>query len=389
MLWSGAESQLKEFTERTQIPLLLTTGALAMPYPPDKVFGLGSMGAGRPSLEAITEADVIILLGTRVNFLLGFGQPPFFSPSQRIVQFDIEPQEIDSNRRVDLAIVGDLRTSLQVLNELDFPMPQLESWRKRLQDKFAAFEAQLRQLADSENTPMHPMRLVAELEELRSDDSLLVLDGANSILWALMAARPKPAGGLVVSTMGDLEAIGAGVPQALALKRAHPERQVILHTGDGSFGYGAMEMEAAVRYGIPIMVVVHNDKGWGMTRDMQVEFFGENRELGNQLGLVRYDKLVESLGGYGEFVERAEDLKPALERALGSGLPACVNVMVDPQPKSPGLMMFMLMEVMLGKETYFDRVPTWMRKLGSIGLDRQAAKLMLKYIDRMLHKQMS
>jgi acetolactate synthase-1/2/3 large subunit len=388
VLWSGAESQLKEFTERTQIPLLLTTGALTMPYPPDKVFGLGSMGAGRPSLEAITEADVIILLGTRVNFLLGFGQPPFFSPSQRIVQFDIEPQEIDSNRQVDLAIIGDLRTSLLVLNELDFPMPQLESWRKQLQDKFAAFEAQLRQLADSENTPMHPMRLVAELEELRSDDSLLVLDGANSILWALMAARPKPAGGLVVSTMGDLEAIGAGVPQALALKRAHPERQIILHTGDGSFGYGAMEMETAVRYGIPIVVVVHNDKGWGMTRDMQVEFFGENRELGNQLGLVRYDKLVESLGGYGEFVERAEDLKPALERALGSGLPACVNVMVDPQPKSPGLMMFILMEVMLGKETYFDRVPAWMRKLHSIGLDRQAAKLMLKYIDRMLHKQM-
>jgi acetolactate synthase-1/2/3 large subunit len=389
VLWSRAESELQEFTEKTQIPLLLTTGALAMPFPPEEVFGLGSMGAGRPSLEAITEADVILLLGTRVNFLLGFGQPPFISVSQRIVQFDIEPQEIDANRRVDLAIVGDLQTNLQVFNSLDFSMPNLESWRKRLCDKFAKFETQLRQLADSANTPIHPMRLVSELEALRNDDSMLVLDGANSILWALLAVRSKPAGGLVISTLGDLEAIGAGVPQALALKRAHPERQVILHTGDGSFGYGAMEMETAARYRIPITVVVHNDKGWGMTRDMQVEFFGEDRELGNQLGVVRYDKLVESLGGYGEFVEQPGDLKPALERALNSGLPACVNVMVDPQPKSPGLMMFMLMEVMLGKETYFDRVPDWMRKLQSIGLDRQASRLMLRYIDRMLHKQMS
>jgi acetolactate synthase-1/2/3 large subunit len=388
VLWSQAESELLTFTEQTRIPLLLTTGALAMPFPAEAAFGLGSMGAGRPSMEAITEADVIILLGTRVNFLLGFGQPPFFSASQRIVQFDIEPQEIDTNRRVDLAIVGDLRESLQVFNALDIPMPQLDSWRNRLHKKFSKFETQLQQLADSTNSPMHPMRLVSELEALRSDDSLLVVDGANSILWALLAVHAKPAGGLVISTLGDLEAIGAGVPQALALKRAHPDRQVILHTGDGSFGYGAIEMETAVRYGIPIVVVVHNDKGWGMTRDMQVEFFGEGHELGNQLGMVRYDRLVKALGGYGEFVEQPEDLKPALERALQSGLPACVNVMVDPQPKSPGLMMFMLMEVMLGKETYFDRIPIWMRMLGSIGLDRQAANLMLKYIDRMLHSQM-
>jgi acetolactate synthase-1/2/3 large subunit len=346
------------------------------------------MGAGRPSLEAIAEADLILLLGTRVNFLLGFGQPPFFSDKQGIVQFDIEPHEIDSNRRVDLGIVGDLKLSLQALNTLDFTQPQLDRWRDRLQKKYARFEAELQALAASSVAPMHPMRLVTELEALRRDDSLLVLDGANSILWALLAVRPKPAGGLIISTLGDLEAIGAGIPHALALKRAHPERQVILHTGDGSFGYGAMEMETAVRYGIPIVVVVHNDKGWGMTRDMQNEFFGADRELGNQLGVVRYDRLVEALGGHGEFVEKPEQLKPALERALQSGLPACVNVMVDPEPKSPGLMMFMLMEVMLGKQTYFDRVPTWMRRLQSIGLDGQAAKIMLKYIDRMLHKQL-
>jgi len=388
VLWSQAESELQEFTEKTRIPLLLTTGALAMPFPPDLVFGLGSMGAGQPSLDAITEADLIILLGTRVNFLLGFGQAPFFSQGQRIVQFDIVPEEIDTNRPVDLAIIGDLQSSLQVFNQLEISMPDLDNWRNRLQKNFAAFELQLQKLADIPNSPMHPMRLVKEIESLRSSDSLLVLDGANSILWALLTSRPKPGGGLIISTMGDLEAIGAGVPQALALKQSHPERQVILHTGDGSFGYGAMEIETAVRCGIPIIVVIHNDEGWGMTRDMQVEFFGKDRELGNQLGLVRYDRLVEALGGHGEFVQHPDELRPALERAMVSGLPSCVNVMVDPRPKSPGLMMFMLMEVMLGKETYFDQVPGWMRKLKTLGLDNQARKVMLKYIERMLHKEM-
>jgi len=387
-LWSGAAAELDTFQARTQIPLLLTTGALAMPFDPESVFGLGSMGAGRPSLETIAEADLIVLLGTRVNFLLGFGQPPFFSTRQRIVQFDIEPAEIDANRRIDLGVPGDLKSSLQEVNTLDFALPPLEDWRQRVRRKYSDFEGELQVLAGANSTPMHPMRLAAAIEARRRDDSLLVLDGANSILWALMATRPKPAGGTLISTLGDLEAIGAGVPQALALKRAHPEKQVILHTGDGSFGYGLVEMETAVRYGIPIVVVVHNDQGWGMTRDMQVEYFGQDRELGNQLGLVRYDRVIEALGGHGEFVERGEELEPALERAFESGRPACVNVMVDPKPKSPGLMMFTLMEVMLGKETAFDRVPAWMRKLGSVGLDKSATKVMLKYLDRMLHREM-
>jgi hypothetical protein len=87
-------------------------------------------------------------------------------------------------------------------------------------------------------------------------------------------------------------------------------------------------------------------------------------------------------------VENPDDLQPALERALNAGKAACVNVMVDPKPKSPGLMMFMLMEVMLGKETYFDRIPVWMQKLQNLGLDNLAAKTMLRYLDRMLHKDM-
>jgi thiamine pyrophosphate-dependent acetolactate synthase large subunit-like protein len=202
-----------------------------------------------------------------------------------------------------------------------------------------------------------------------------------------MVMKPRPQGGIVVSSAGELQAIGAGVPHGLAIKRAFPDRQVILHTGDGSFGYGIMEMETAVRYRIPLVVVVHNDSGWGMTRDMHEAFFGERREQGNRFGVVRYDQVVKALGGHGEFVEEAEEIQPALYRALQSGLPACVNVMVDPKPKSPGLMTFMMMEVMLGKTTYYDQIPDWMRRLQSLGLEGAATKTMLRYLDRMQHRE--
>ena len=386
-LWSGAEAELLDFVEKTRVPLFLVSAALAMPFPIESTWGMGGLGVSRPATKAITEADLILLLGTRLNFTLGFGQAPFFTQAQKIIQIDIEAEEMGANRRPDLEILGDLQATLQVFNSLDLSLPDLSEWRTRLRDEIDRYQLELDELASSTQTPLHPLRLVTELEAARTDDSILVLDGANSILWALMVYKAKPQGGTIISTLGELQAIGAGVPQALALKRFFPERQVMLHTGDGSLGYGMMEMETAVRYGIPLVVIVHNDSGWGMTRDMQSEFFGKERQLGNQLGLVRYDQVVTALGGYGELVERPDDFTPALRRALEAGKPALINVMVDPRPKSPGLMTFMMMEVMLGKETYYDRIPDWVNKLGALGLDEIAARLMRSVIDQNLHHE--
>ena len=387
-LWSGAQAELQQFVEKTGIPLVLSNAAMAMPFPPEAVIGLGGLGVSRPLTEAISSADLLLLLGTRLNFALGFGQPPFISDRQKIAQIDVEPEEIGANRRVDLGIAADLKTALHAFNSLRVSLPSTESWRAHLHKSAEKYDRELRRIAASPRRPMHPLRLALDLESALADDSYLVLDGANSILWALMAMRARPKGGIILSTLGELQAIGAGVPHALALQRACPGRQVVIHTGDGSFGYGAMEMETAVRYGIPLVVVVHNDGGWGMTRDMQVEFFGKRGESGHQLGVVHYERLVESLGGHGELVEHAEQLQPALGRALASGKPACVNVLVDPGPKSPGLKTFMLMEVMLGKKTYLDRIPEWMKRLQTVGLDRLADRAVLRYLDLNLHNEM-
>ncbi|MGB9847179.1 MAG: thiamine pyrophosphate-dependent enzyme, partial [Desulfotomaculales bacterium] len=125
--------------------------------------------------------------------------------------------------------------------------------------------------------------------------------------------------------------LGVGIPYALAAKLAHPEKQVILLTGDGAFGYGAMEYDTAVRYGIPFTAVILNDRCWGMIKRGEATRSSPDSDfVGLELGGARYDLIAEAMGGHGEYVTRPEEIGPALERALASGKPACVNVLTDP-----------------------------------------------------------
>jgi len=388
VFWSQAEDELQTFVQKSGIPLFITTAASAMRFPSELVAGLGTPAGGRYPLRAITRADLIILIGTRINFMLGFGQAPFFSSKQKIIQMDIEPSEIGQHRDVEVGVVGDIKEILGHLNSRLAEQPDFSAWKDYLKKERESFQEELSHLSLSDNTPLHPMRVVKGMEMERKADSTLVLDGANSALWAILGIEPRSEGQVIFSPIGDLEAIGAGVPHAIALKLGNPDKQVILHTGDGSFGFCIMEYETAVRYNIPFLAIVHNDSAWGMTRDMQVEFFGKDRQIGNELSLVRYDLVVKALGGHGEFVEDAADLEPALKRALDSGLPACVNVMVDPKPKSPGLVMWTLMEVMLGKKTYYDKLPQIVGKLESWHLSGLIKPLILKHMEAQMHKDM-
>jgi thiamine pyrophosphate-dependent acetolactate synthase large subunit-like protein len=188
--------------------------------------------------------------------------------------------------------------------------------------------------------------------------------------------QPRPEGQILLSPSGSLESIGAGIAHAIAMKLAYPEHEVILHVGDGTFGYHIMEFETALRYGIPFVAVVHNDSAWGMTRDMQADFFGQGREIGNELLDIRYDRLVREMGGHGEYVTEPDQIEAAIGRALESNLPACVNVVVDPEPRSPGLEMHMMLEIMLGHQTFYDHVPKIVERAGQVGLDKLTSRLM-------------
>jgi acetolactate synthase-1/2/3 large subunit len=134
---------------------------------------------------------------------------------------------------------------------------------------------------------------------------------------------------------GSLGCLGAGTGFALAARLAHKDKQVLIYFGDGTFGLHGMEFDTFVRHNLPIVGVISNDSSWGMVRHFQAMDYGPDRCKGMLLKPgQRYDKMVEALGGYGEYVERIEDIKPALERAFASGIPACVNVIVDQRPIS-------------------------------------------------------
>jgi acetolactate synthase-1/2/3 large subunit len=159
---------------------------------------------------------------------------------------------------------------------------------------------------------------------LRPDDCL-VFDGGDfchfgrSLLPAL-----KPKRWLYVSSLGML---GSSLPSALAAKLAYPDARVIVLTGDGAFGFNGMEFDTAVRHKLNIVAILGNDAAWGIDRQIQLGLYG--RPVATELLPARYDQVVQGLGGYGEFVERAEDLRPALERALAAGKPALLNVVVQ------------------------------------------------------------
>jgi acetolactate synthase-1/2/3 large subunit len=156
----------------------------------------------------------------------------------------------------------------------------------------------------------------------------LVADGGDVVTCASkIVPLSRPAQWL---DPGPLGVLGIGPPFALAAKALHPEWRVLLLSGDGAFGLNGMELETAVRFGLPLVCVVGNDGGWGMIRTVQRAFYGRERTVATALPFSRYDRVVEALGGEGETVEDPRRLRPALERALGSGRVACLNVILDP-----------------------------------------------------------
>jgi acetolactate synthase-1/2/3 large subunit len=236
---------------------------------------------------------------------------------------------IGHNRKVDLGIVGNAKCVLEQLAEKAEKLGpfKIEEWkdtlRKKQQERKRAWEEGWK----SNERPIHPLRLVREVAEFLKGDDVVVFDGGDIKFWGkttLKATHP----GQFIDT-GPFGCIGTGVPQAVAAKAAFPGKRILNLNGDGSFGINAMEFDTAVRHKLPFVSVIGNDQAWGMIMHHQRELYGRDRVVGSRLGLVRYDRVVEALGGYGELVEDPAEIKPALERAFSSGKPACLNVLTQ------------------------------------------------------------
>jgi acetolactate synthase-1/2/3 large subunit len=333
--FSDCEVALKAFLEKTGIPFQLHNygrGVVPDTHP------LSLMDAGFTGLMlALSQADVIIAAGIRFNWIFQSGQA--ISPQAKIVRIDIEPTEINRNRVAAAGLVGDVGS---VLNQL-LPFVQKRdhsAWINTLRRAYLAFIDTELKLREKLSDPIHPIRLVEQIQKAMGDNTLFVADGGDTSYWAFAGFRATEKAGMVVGSGGLFGCLGTGIPFAIAAKLARPDKKVLLLNGDGSFGLNAMEFDTAVRHNIPFVCVVNNDCSWGMVKHDQELSMGKECLSCVSLPLIHYEKMVEGLGGHGEFVTKDEEIIPAIQRALKSDKPACVNVITDPTAVSPASLAF-------------------------------------------------
>jgi acetolactate synthase-1/2/3 large subunit len=316
---------LQRFIETTRMPVLTEEQARGL-VPDDHpyVFGFFERGLNRAAAK-VREADVVLLLGRKQDFTIGFCRPPHVAADAQIVQVDPSALEIGRNRGVAVGMVGDVTSVLdQMTNEAAcFTWKDLP-WLDELREARASQSVWAENLARSE-TPMHALFVHKTIKSILRPDDCLVFDGGDfchfgrSLLPAL-----KPKRWFYVSSLGML---GSSLPTALAAKVAYPDSRVIMLTGDGAFGFNGMEFDTAVRHRLNVVAILGNDSAWGIDRQIQIGLYG--RPVATELLQTRYEQVVQGLGGYGEFVEHAEELEPALHRAFASGRPALLNVAVQ------------------------------------------------------------
>ena len=333
--FSGCAGALKQFVEKTGIPFMLLNygrGELPDDHP------LSVMDMGTLSLFfSIGQNDVIIAAGLRFNWLLQFGQ--IIPPTVKMIRIDIDPNEINRNVEAHVGLVGDVGSVLEQLTPLVAKNDHTE-WMNTLKAagrSLLDFELRTRETVSS---PIHPIRMVAQIQKFVGDDAIYIADGGDTQYFGLAGFLSKQKAGVVASAAGLLGCLGTGIPFGMAAKLARPDKKVVVLNGDGSFGFNGMEFDTMVRHNIPVVVVINNDCAWGMIKHSQELSIGKERLQCSELGIRRYEKVVEGLGGHGEFVTKDEEIIPALERAFASGKPACINVMTDPTVTSPATPLF-------------------------------------------------
>jgi len=310
--WARAEEELRALVEGGSLPLLVNGMARGMLPPSHPLF------FSRARSRALRESDVALVLGARLDFRLNFGQPPVFGDDTRIIRLDVDS--------------GDLKTAIRWLAQAVAGAPQREGWIAALRETETAARKRDQAMTASDSSPVHPARLIAEIDRFADPDAIVVGDGGDFVSFAgRLIERQQP--GLWIDP-GPFGCLGSGPGYAMAARLARPDRQVILLSGDGAFGFSAMEFDTMVRHRIPVVCVVGNNGIWALEKHPMQSMLGVS--VAADLGPgTRYDRVVEALGGHGELVERPEGIRPALERAFKSGLPACVNVICDPDAEYP------------------------------------------------------
>ena len=279
-------------------------------------------GALNATARRFREADVVLLLGKRLDHRYRYGG--IFSPTAKIIQADPSEAEIGRNRGVSVPLLGDLGAITEQLTSACQSNPNLAPWLSQLQIDRQGWLDTLAANAVG-NQPLHPMDVYTSLEGIIDDDTFIIMDGGDYVQWGRSFMKAHKPGRFI--RLGPLSHLGAGLPYGMAAKLAHPESKVLVFTGDGAFGFYPMEFDTCIRHNLPMTVVMGNDSTWGIDKTFQMAYF--DRAIGTDLRSVRYDKVVEAIGGHSEYVEQKQDIAPAVTRAIESNLPSLVNVVIS------------------------------------------------------------
>ena len=325
MAWARAEDEVRGFIERTQLPYLATPMGKGV-VPDDHPL---SVAAART--YALQNADVVVLLGARFNWILHFGLSPRFREDLRVVQLDIAPEEIGTNVPTEVALVGDgkaIMTQLnQALDEAPWQYPVETTWRTGLENGAASNETMTNQMMADDTTPMNYQRVLKDVRDTLPEDTIIVSEGANTMdIGRTILPNSQARTRLDAGTYGT---IGVGLGFAVAAAVVNPGKRIVAVEGDAAFGFSGMEVETMCRYGLDITMVVINNNGiGGGVSELPA---GEQPPPGALLPGARYEKVIEAFGGRGYFVERPEELLPALTAANEGDGPALVHITINPR----------------------------------------------------------
>ena len=326
MAWSRAEDEVRAFIERTRLPFLASPmgkGVMDDSHPL-------SVGAAR-SL-ALREADVVFLMGARLNWIMHFGLPPRFSENVRVIQLDLHPEEIGTNVPTEVALPGDGRAVVSQLNAAlgsrQWFYPDDTAWRSALAASAAKNQATVEPMMADDAVPMNYYRALRDVREWMPEDAIIVSEGANTMdIGRTQLPNAKPRKRLDAGTYGTM---GVGLGFAIAAAVACPDQPVVAVEGDSGFGFSGMEVETICRLGLPIKTVVLNNGGIGASAGEEPNVEGLLPPGALTRG-ARYDLMMEAFGGRGFHVEDPADLRKALDDSMAHDGPTLVNVAINPK----------------------------------------------------------
>ncbi|MDQ5815222.1 MAG: acetolactate synthase [Actinomycetota bacterium] len=320
-----AEDQLVHLAEAAGIPVFMNgQGRGCLPADHRLAFARGRS-------KAMKEADLVVVIGTPMDFRLGFGQN--FASGAKVVHVDSHPELIAEHVPLTASLGAPLKASLAGIADALADGPAVsKQWTASLE----AAESEKGELAEAElrsgASPIHPMRVYGELVPLLDRDAVVIGDGGDFVSYA---GREVPSfqGGSWLDP-GPYGCLGVGPGYAAAARLAYPNRQVVALFGDGAIGFSGTELETLVRLGLPVVCVVGNNGIWALEKHPMKALYGHDVAADLQPGL-RYDRMMEAFGGRGELVTDPDDISPALKRAFDAGEPYLVNILTDPDVAYP------------------------------------------------------